>query len=295
MEPKRIGIVGTRGGWSSEALAESSRKKTGFSLLIEMDKVRLDCFSKKAFYDGVDLTELDALVIKKTGSSYSHHLLDRLEMLKALNENGLKMYSAPLNIMRVLNRLSCTIGLVNNDIPMPETVITEDVDEAMDALNRFRHGVLKPIYTSKARGMELIAADDAESRNRLEKFKKNFKLIYLQKQVHLPQDLDLGVVFMGGEYIGTYARKKTNGSWNTTTLSGGKYELYEPEKEIIELAEKAQNVFGLDLTTVDVALTDRGPVVFEVSAFGGFKGIQTTSGMNVSDRYIDYVLERIRD
>ena len=177
MEQKRIGIVGTRGGWSSEALAESARKKTGYGLLIEMNKVRLDCFSKKAFYDGVDLTELDALVIKKTGSSYSPHLLDRLEMLKALNENGLKMYSATLNIMRVLNRLSCTIGLVNNNIPMPETVITEDLDEAMDALNRFRHGVLKPIYTSKARGMELVDADDTDSRNRIRDFKENFKLI----------------------------------------------------------------------------------------------------------------------
>lgn len=293
MEQKRIGIVGTRGGWSSEALAESAGKKTGFSLLIEMDRVRLDCSSKRAFCDGVDLTGLDALIIKKTGSSYSPHLLDRLEILRALNESGLKMYSAPLNIMRVLNRLSCTISLMNNNIPMPETVITEDVDEAMDALNRFRHAVLKPIYTSKARGMELVDADDTQSRNRIRDFKENFKLIYLQKQVHLPRDLDLGVVFMGGEYLGTYARKKTNGSWNTTTVSGGKYELYEPEKEIIELAGKARNVFGLDLTTVDVALTDQGPVVFEVSAFGGFKGIQTTSDMNVSDRYIDYVLERI--
>ncbi|MFO7752391.1 MAG: GAK system ATP-grasp enzyme [Desulfobacteraceae bacterium] len=293
MKQKRIGVVGTRDGWSSEALVESAENRTGYGLLIEMDKVRLDCFSKKAFYEGVDLTELDALVIKKTGAGYSPHLLDRLEMLRALNENGLKMFSAPLKIIQVLNRLSCTVSLLNHGIPMPETVITEDVDEAVNALKHLKRCVLKPIYTSKARGMELVNSDDPEAFKKIRDFRDRFKLIYLQKRVHLPEDLDLGVVFMGGEYLGTYARKITNGSWNTTTESGGRYEPYEPEKEIIELAGKARDVFGLDLTTVDVALTEQGPVVFEVSAFGGFKGIQTVTGMNVSDRYIDYVLERL--
>ncbi len=294
MRETRIGVVGTRGGWSSEVLVESARQKTGFGFLIEMDRVRLDCYSKKAYCHGVDLTELDALIIKKTGSSYSPHLLDRLEMLRALNQNGLRMYSAPFNIMQVLNRLSCTIGLVNNDIPIPATVITENVDEAVNALETFGQGVLKPIYTSKARGMEVVDADNRESFDKLRSFKENFKLIYLQKKVHLPEDLDLGVVFLGGEHIGTYARKKTNGAWNTTTVSGGEYRAYDPAREIIDLAARAQRIFGLDLTTVDVALTEEGPVVFEVSAFGGFKGIQATSGLNVSDRYVDYVMDRIR-
>ena len=69
-------------------------------------------------------------------------------------------------------------------------------------------------------------------------------------------------MFLGGEYLGAYARVGKEGAWNTTILSGGRYEGYQASDELIELATKAQAVFGLDFTTVDVAETDRGPVVF---------------------------------
>ncbi len=82
--------------------------------------------------------------------------------------------------------------------------------------------------------------------------------------------LDLGVVFLGKEYLTTYARQKAPDAWNTTTTCGGRYVPFTPEQEIIELADKARKVFDLPFTCVDVALTKEGPFVFEVSAFGGF-------------------------
>jgi len=83
-------------------------------------------------------------------------------------------------------------------------------------------------------------------------------------------------------------------AWNTTTASGGKYRSYEPAPEIIELARRAQANFNLDFTCVDVAITDDGPYVFEVSVFGGFRGIQETSGIDAAARYVDYVMEKLK-
>ena len=105
---------------------------------------------------------------------------------------------------------------------------------------------------------------------------------------------DLGVVFLGGEYLTTYARIRQSGAWNTTTASGGKYVPFDPPQEIIDLAYRAQQPFGLDFTCVDVALTDSGPYVFEVSAFGGFMGLKQARGIDVAALFTAHVLDRLK-
>ncbi|MDD3312135.1 GAK system ATP-grasp enzyme [Pseudodesulfovibrio sp.] len=287
----RIGVIGTKGGWSSEKLADAVAEKTGERVLIGMDEVRLDLPSGDAFYNGHNLADFDALIIKKIGSRYSPDLLDRLEVLRYLAERGLRIFSSPLAILRALDRLSCTVSLQLGGIPMPPTTITESVDQALTALGEYGEAVFKPLYTSKARGM-CILRDGPEARAAIEEYRAENPMMYIQKTIELG-DLDLGIAFLGGEYLTTYARCKTNGAWNTTTASGGKYRPYEPAAEIIELARRAQAPFGLDFTCVDVAITDDGPYVFEVSVFGGFRGIQETSGIDAAAKYVDYVMERL--
>ncbi len=288
----KIGVIGTRGGWSSEKLADTVAEKTGGErILINMEDVRLDLPSGNAYYNGHNLTDFDALIIKKIGARYSPDLLDRLEVLRYLAERGLKIFSSPYSILRALDRLSCTISLQLNDIPMPPTTITESVDQALVAVEQYGEAVFKPLYTSKARGM-FVLKHGPDAREAIEKYAAEFHIMYIQKTIDLGE-LDLGVAFLGGEYLTTYSRCKTNGAWNTTTASGGKYKPYEPSQEIIDLAQKAQAPFNLDFTCVDVAITENGPYVFEVSVFGGFRGIQETSGIDAAARYVDYVMERL--
>jgi ribosomal protein S6--L-glutamate ligase len=287
----KIGVVGVPDGWSSEKLADVIHQKTGFRLLIDMQMLSLDLVEGKAWFEGTDITELDGLIIKKIGAEYSPDLLDRLEILRFLSERGLNTYSSPLSIMRVLDRLSCTITLKAANLPMPPTTVTEDVDAALNTVKKYGDAVFKPLFSTKAKGM-MVIRDDAGARSVIENFKKDNPVMYIQKKVDL-HGKDMGIAFLGGEYLTTYARVKSEGAWNTTTRSGGKYESYDPPKDIIALAKRAQDLFNLDFTCVDVAETDAGPIVFEVSAFGGFRGILTANGIDAASLYADYVLERI--
>jgi ribosomal protein S6--L-glutamate ligase len=286
----KIGVVGTTGGWSSELLTNTVEELTGYHLLIDMKEISLDLDNGKLWYRGIDLAELDALMIKKIGSRYSPLLLDRLELLRYLEEKGIKIYSSPLKVLRVLDRLSCTITLRSAEIPMPPTTITENIGEAVEAVRMYKEAVFKPLYTSKARGMVVIGERD-DIPEKVKEFKQNNDIMYIQKKIDL-RGRDLGIAFLGGEYLTTYARH-TNGSWNTTTRSGGKYAACDPDESTIQLAKKAQDLFGLDFTCVDVAETKEGPMVFEVSAFGGFRGIQTARGMNAANLFVRFVLNRI--
>jgi ribosomal protein S6--L-glutamate ligase len=287
-----IGVVGVRGGWSSEQLADRVAEITGSErLLIEMDEVRLDLPSGRALWQGRDLAKLDALIIKKLGQEYSADLLDRLEILRLLEGRGVRMFSRPTAIAGLLDRLSCTITLQLAGIPMPETTITENLEHALDAVADYGQAILKPLYSTKARGMFVLEPGDV-AREALLNYQRTHPVFYLQKAIELG-DRDLGVVFLGGEHLTTYARNRKPGAWNTTTASGGRYAPFDPPAGIIELARRAQAPFGLDFTCVDVALTDSGPYVFEVSAFGGFRGISQASGMDAARLVTEHVLRRL--
>ncbi|MFP4392697.1 MAG: GAK system ATP-grasp enzyme [Desulfohalobiaceae bacterium] len=289
----KIGVVGTQGGWSSERLADAVQAQTGFRMLIDMREVGLDLDQGRVSFQDWDLSSLDGLLIKKIGARYSPDLLDRLEVLRFLFSKGVPIFSSPLSIMRVLDRLSCTISLKTANLPMPPTVITESLDKAEQAVREYREAIFKPLYTSKARGMALIK-DGPSARQKIQSFKQENPIMYIQQKIDLP-GCDLGLAFLGGEYLGTYARCNSTDSWNTTTANGGKYTPYEPTLESIELARQAQDLFKLDFTTVDLAETSKGPMIFEVSAFGGFRGLMQVKDIDAAKLFAEYAMQRIKE
>jgi tetrahydromethanopterin:alpha-L-glutamate ligase len=290
----KIGVVGMAGGWSSESLADRVAERTGFRLLVDMERVSARLDEGRVLSGEHDLCTLDGLIIKKVGAEYNAHLLDRLEILRYVEERGVPVFSRPISILRLLDRLSCTVTLSSGGIPMPSTEITENLEQGTAAVKRFGRAIVKGLYSTKARGMLVLSADDPELEAKLGAFRAaDNPVMYIQEMLKLP-GRDLGISFLGGQYVGAYARVKGSGAWNTTIHSGGHYEPYEPSPSIIELAHRAQALFELDFTGVDVVETERGPMVFEVSAFGGFRGLMDGCNVDAAARYADYVVERCR-
>jgi tetrahydromethanopterin:alpha-L-glutamate ligase len=288
-----IAVVGVAGGWSTERLLDALEARTGRRLLIEMQDVVADLGGSRPrlLHRGVDLGEFDGVIVKKIAEIYSPEALDRVELLRVLASSGVRVFSRPQSIAPLIDRLSCTIKLQLGGIPMPATVVTESIDEARATLARFGAMIAKPLYTSKARGMLLLrdSTSEAELRATLEAFKQTSPVMYLQELVDIP-GRDLGVVFLGGEYLATYARVRGGESWSTSTSAGGKYQPHEPSREILELAARAQALFELDFTCVDVVETREGPKVFEVSAFGGFRGLEEACGIDAAGAYADHAI-----
>lgn len=285
----RIAVVGIPGKWSTEVLADEVERSTGFRLVVDMSEVQLDLNSRQLFFNGQNLCELDAVIVKKISANYNPNTLDRLELLKVVEAAGVQVFSSVKSIMALIDRLSCTVAMRNADIPMPNTFVTESVTAAVTAVEKFGEAVFKPLYSTKAQGMCVISSGDRDKvEQQVVEFKKNNPMMYIQQKVALPGK-DLGLVFLGGEYLGTYARVSSGGSWNTTIQHGGKYAAYTPSNDIIDLGRKAQALFTMDFTTVDIAESDIGPIVFEVSAFGGFRGSKEGIGINAAKQYVEYV------
>lgn len=291
MTELKIGVIGIPGKWSTEALADAVEARTGFRRVIDMGAVVLNLDTGALLHDGEDLCSYDALIIKKISEIYSPHVLDRLELLRVAEARGVRVFSRPEAILRLIDRLACTVSLRLADIPMPRTRVTEDLAQAEAAVTAYGSAVFKPLYSTKARGMCVISAGP-DAAAQIADFAAENPVMYIQEKRDLSGQ-DLGMVFLNGKYLCTYARVSAGDTWNTTIHSGGKYASYEPDEALIELARRAQAPFGLTFTTVDVALTDAGPIVFEVSAFGGYRGVKEGCGLDAAGLVTDHVIAEV--
>ncbi|MDX1668775.1 MAG: GAK system ATP-grasp enzyme [Limnobacter sp.] len=293
MYPFKVGVVGIPEKWSTEALADELEKRTGFRQVFSLSEVSVYS-DGTCLLNGQDLSTFDALVVKKITQEYSSHTLDSVEILKAIERAGVRLFSPAGEIARLVNRASCTQALLQAGVPMPPSLLTGNVQDAVNAVVQWGGAVFKPLYSTKGRGMILL--DPSESENRLRQqvheFQQSNPLLYVQKKIDLSGQ-DLGLVFLAGQYQGAYARVAPDGHWQTTLQAGGHYAPFRPTQAVIDLAKKAQDVFNLDFTTVDVALTPGGAVVFEVSAFGGFKGAKEGAGLDAPALYAQSVCDKL--
>ncbi|MGB1698868.1 MAG: GAK system ATP-grasp enzyme [Nannocystaceae bacterium] len=289
-----VAVIGIPGAWSSELIAERLTAHVGPCPVVDLADARVDLDTGAVMVQGLDLSTLDGLVVKKIAPSYSAHVLDRVEILQWVEHRGVRVFSPARAMGPLINRLSGTVRLRRGGIPMPPTFVTESVDEAVRLIEHHGPCIAKPLYTSKGRGMtKLIPGDDL--RAAVEDFHAaGNPVMYLQKMLELP-GRDLGVAFVGGDYLATYARVQAAGSWKSTTSAGGKYEAVSPSAEIIDVARRAQALFELDFTCVDVVETSEGPMVFEVSAFGGFRGLLDACGVDAAEAYAAHVVRVLKD
>ena len=223
MADLNIGVVGLPGKWSTEALADAVAASTGRRLIIEMNKVSADLAGGRLMFGDQDLCQLDALIVKKISANYSPSTLDCLELLRVAEQAGVRVFSPAQSMLRLVDRLSCTVTLSNAGIPMPETRVTADIDAAMSALQVFRSAVFKPLYSTKARGMCVIDAEQGPERaeQAIRAFQADTPVMSIQKKIDLPGQ-EMGMVFLGGRYLGSSARVSAGEAWNTTITRGGR-------------------------------------------------------------------------
>ena len=294
MTNPRIAVIGIPGKWSTEVLAERIAAKIGACPVIDMAEVTFQSSAGALTAHGLNLNEFDGLVVKKISQQYSPSTLDRLELLRVAEAQGVRVFSPASSMLRLIDRLSCTVTLQNHSIPMPDTCVTESISDAIAFIQGAGEAVLKPLFSTKARGMTVLDASESDDQLSvaLTSFQQDNPVLYLQRKLAL-SGRDMGLMFLGGEYLGAYARVAQTGAWNTTIHSGGKYEAVDPDASVIAMASRAQELFQMDFTTVDVAETDDGPICFEVSAFGGFRGGLEGTGIDVAEHYAQYVVESL--
>jgi tetrahydromethanopterin:alpha-L-glutamate ligase len=289
----RIAVVGQPGAWSTERLAAALGEAGAASRVVDLAACALRLPAPDVYHEGRPLA-VDVAVVKKIGDTAGGWAVrERLQILRHLEAGGVPVWSAPDRIEAAVDRARMTLELVRGGLPVPETVVTEDVGEAAAAVERFGSAILKPLFTSKGRGMQRLDPSLDLPKLLARHAGENLGPFYLQRFVKHP-GRDLGVAVLDGEYLGAYWRIAGHDQWMTTILAGGHYERADPPDEVIELARRAAAHFGLLFTGVDLIESDEGYRILEVSAFGGFRGLLDGCGIDAAPLMAAAVLRRAR-
>jgi len=290
----KIGVVGVPGGWSTERLAAAVREAGAQSDVLDLRECSLQLPDRRLFHRGRAVEGLAGVAVKKIGDTAEGVIVqERINLLRLLESSGVPVFSRPDRIAMAVNRYQMTVELARAGLPVPETVITESVADAEQAVERFGAAVLKPLFTSKGRGMVLLDPSQ-DVRATLERFRlEGSGPYYLQRFVKHP-GRDLGVAVLNGQVLGAYWRVAKDAQWMTTIHAGGRYERADPPRAVLDIALRAAEHFGLLFTGVDLIETgDNEFVVLEVSAFGGFRGLLTANGIDAAPLIAKALLDRL--
>ncbi len=223
-------------------------------------------------------------------------LVHRLLVLRRLEEEAPVVN--PVDSMLVYSKEHLTLTLHRLGIPHPETLVTENLEEARGFAERLlgegREVVLKPVC--RARGLGVVKLSGIRSPGDLTQFLHWYSrawgggVFYLQEFVE-NRGFDVRLLVVGGEVVGREARSNPSDFRYNVAVGGEASPFTSPEFD--ELALKVAEALGLAITGIDVLPSSQGdPVVLEANCYPGYHALMKATGAPVPQRIADY-LERV--
>ena len=240
----------------------------------------------------LDLTkELGALLVRPIGRGSLDEVIFQMDTLHKVSRAGLPVINHPSAIEKAVDKYYALSLLDEKGIPVPRTVVTESVAEALVAFKAFGgEAVVKPVFGSRGIGASRISdVDVAERVFRTLRFYRH--VIYVQEFIpHGKRDIRTFVV--GGSVVASMYR--VSESWKTNVSQGATPVKANLVAETERLALRAADAVGCEVAGVDLMESDSGLLVNEVNSQPGWRGLQSTTKVNIADHICEYVLSKVR-
>lgn len=237
-------------------------------------------------YKGRQLPHYDA-VIPRIGSAITFYGTAALRQFELLG-------SYPLNesvaITRARDKLRSLQLLARQGIDLPITGIAHSPDDTSDLIGMVGGA---PLVVKLVEGTQGIGVVLAETRQAAESVVDAFRglnaHILVQEYIQEAKGRDIRCLVVGDEVVAAIERQAKEGDFRSNLHRGGVARVAEITEREREIALKSAHTLGLDIAGVDILRADRGPLVMEVNASPGLEGIESTTGIDVAGKMIDWI------
>ena len=231
---------------------------------------------------------LEASVVVIRGLGYvidSNTLMRRVSVLRILEREG-KVAINPVDaLLNCRNKLETIYLLAKAGLPVPPTVVTEDLYQGYVATKEMGKVVLKPIQGSRGFGA-MMFEDPEQAFQVMRTLLITRNPLYIQKYIEKP-NRDIRIIVVDRRPIGCMYRVST--SWKTNIAQGATGVPCKITPELEEIAVKATETLGLVYSGVDIGEGREGYVVFEVNASPDWRGFKQATGINPAMYLADYI------
>ncbi|MBN8658243.1 MAG: lysine biosynthesis protein LysX [Anaerolineae bacterium] len=230
-------------------------------------------------------------VLFERSISYSRGLY----ISRIFEAHGIPVVNSSLVAERCGDKYVTSQLLAKNGIPTPRVYMAFDEESALQAVEAMGYPcVLKPVVGSW--GRLLAKVDNRQMAESLIEHKAtlgvNHQVFYIQEYIHKP-GRDIRAFVVGEECIAAIYRSSEN--WITNTARGGVATNCPVTPEIADLCQRAAHAVGGGLLALDLFEDEDGFTINEINHTMEFRNSITTTGVNIPQKMIEYVLAVARE
>jgi len=280
--------------YSTRRLYESAKDRGHNVEIVDFLKcyMVIEQFNPGIYYEGKKLTGIDA-VIPRIGASrtfYGTAVVRQFEMMNVFPVNESQ------SIVRSRDKLRTMQIISRSGLGIPKTAFAShpgDIKQLIDSLGG------TPIVIKLIQGTQGIGVVLAETRKAaksvLEAFYGLKANMLLQQFVHEAKGSDIRALVVGGKVIAAMKRQGPEGEFRSNIHQGGSAKAVKLSKEERATAVKAAKLLGLNVAGVDMLQSESGPKIMEVNSSPGLEGIETTTGIDIASKIIEFIEDNSHD
>lgn len=267
-------------------LAAARNRGLDVTPIFDRDLV-LDFSARNAAENGIDVDVVLDRCVAHSRAAY---------ILRTLERWGIPTLNTAHAVELCDDKAQNSLALEAVGVPTPRTLVAFSVDSALEACEQVGYpAVLKPVTGSwgrllaKANGPEQARAILGQ-KHELGSF--HHQIYYVQEFVDKP-DRDIRAYVVGDRILA--ASYRSSAHWVTNAHRGAVSLPCPVTPEIEELALRACRAVGARLAGVDLIESGSGLQIVEVNSGGEFRGLMTTTDVDIADAIVAEALKVAED
>jgi [lysine-biosynthesis-protein LysW]---L-2-aminoadipate ligase len=245
---------------------------------------------KLSFNLGKDHFAYDVVIERSINHSRALHALRLFESA------GIKCVNTSKVATICGDKILTSIALEEHKVPQPEVRIAFTEDSTIQAIEEMGYPVvLKPAVGSWGRLLSKVNDRDAAEtilEHKVTLGSYHHSIFYAQKYID-KKGRDIRSFVVGNECVAAIYRSSEH--WITNTAQGGKATNCPLTNELKELSLRAARAVGGGVVAIDVFETEQGLQVNEVNYTMEFRNSIATTGVNIPNLIVDYVLKAAKE
>ncbi|NAS10899.1 RimK family alpha-L-glutamate ligase [Poritiphilus flavus] len=275
--------------YSTKRIAEEAKKLGHYIELIDHTKcsVKLGSGKPQIYLRDENITNEFHAIIPRIGAKVTRH---GAAIVKQFEMNGVFSTARSLGITRARNKVRTLQIMARKGIPIPETLFSINPDN-IEAQIKILGGT--PVIIKLQEGTQglgvILAETEKSAKSIIDTFYKMDTSILIQRYIEEANGEDIRIIVVGNKVVASMKRSSALGDFRANVHRGGETVAVKPSAKEQYIALNATKFLGLGVAGVDLLRSNKGPLLIEVNASPGLKGIEAATGVNVAKEIIKYV------
>jgi ribosomal protein S6--L-glutamate ligase len=274
--------------YSTRRLREAAEERGHEVRIVDYLRCVIDITSHRPaiHYGGEKLPQVDAIIprIGATHTFYGTAVVRQFEMM------GVYPTIESQGISRSRDKLRSLQLLAAEGVGLPVTSFahsTKDIDGLVSLVGG------APLVVKLLEGTQGMGVVLAETKKAAESvigaFRQLNANILVQEFIKEAGGSDIRAFVVGNRVVAAMERTAAPGEFRSNVHRGGQARRVKLTPEERATAKRAAKILGLNVAGVDLMRSNHGPVVLEVNSSPGLEGIESSTGVDVAGKVVDFI------